>query len=153
MVGIRALLQQPWIDASRVGVHGWSYGGFMTLTLATRFPSVFKCAAAGGPVIDWKWYEVMYGERYMDTPAANPNGFALTSLTSKAGALKARTLLIQGARDSTCVWEHSLSFLQKCIDAGVQVSYFPFPLAEHNMKGSERDYLYRMLTDWFLREL
>ena len=153
MVGIRALLEQPWIDSSRVGVHGWSYGGFMTLTLATRFPDVFKCAAAGGPVIDWKWYEIMYGERYMDNPSTNPSGFAQTSLTDKAGSLKARTLLIQGARDNTCVWEHSLSFLQACIDKGIQVDYFPFPLSEHNMIHHERDYLYQKLTDWFLREL
>ncbi len=153
MVGIRTLLKEPWIDKERVGVHGWSYGGFMTLSLATTYPEVFKVAVAGGPVIDWKWYEVMYGERYMDTPQTNPEGFALTSLIGKAGSLKARTLICQGAVDDTVVWENSFSFLQNCIDSGVQVDYFPFPTARHNMVGLERVYLYDKITAFFDKNL
>ena len=149
MVGIRALLAEPWIDSTRVGVHGWSYGGFMTISLATTYPDVFKVAVAGGPVIDWKWYEVMYGERYMDTPATNPEGFALTSLLDKAQKLECKLLICQGAIDDTVVWQHSLSFLQECIDAGRQVDYFPFPKAYHNMRGLERVYLYQKITDYF----
>ena len=149
MVGIRALLAQPWIDASRVGVHGWSYGGFMTLSLATTFPEVFKVAVAGGPVIDWKWYEIMYGERYMDTAATNPEGFSLTSLMGKANRLQCKLLICQGAIDDTVVWQHSLNFLQECINEGKQVDYFPFPKAYHNMRGGERVYLYQKITDYF----
>jgi len=149
MVGIDMLLREPWVDRERVGVHGWSYGGFMTISLALTYPEVFKVAVAGGPVIDWKWYEIMYGERYMDTEATNPDGFALTRLEDKTDRLQAKLLICQGAIDNTVVWQHSLSFVQACISAGKQVDYFPFPLAEHNMRGRERVYLYQKITDYF----
>ena len=149
MVGIGKLLGQPWVDRDRVGVHGWSYGGFMTISLALTFPEVFKVAVAGGPVIDWKWYEIMYGERYMDTEATNPEGFALTRLEDKVDKLRSKLLICQGAIDNTVVWQHSLNFVQACISAGKQVDYFPFPLAEHNMRGDERVYLYQKITDYF----
>ena len=156
MAGLEALLERcPWIDRSRIGVHGWSYGGFMTLTLATSHPDIFKVAVAGGPVIDWKWYEVMYGERYMDTPETNPEGFELTSLSSRGARLspEARVLVIQGMQDHTVLPQHSLSFVQNCISDGVQVEYFPYPLDEHNMKGKARLHLYEKITDFFCRYL
>ena len=149
MVGISRLLEQPWIDRERVGIHGWSYGGFMTISMALTYPDVFKVAVAGGPVIDWSWYEVMYGERYMDTEATNPDGFALTRLQDKADKLQAKLLICQGAQDVTVVWQHSLSFVQACIDAGKQIDYFPFPMADHNMVREERVYLYQKITDYF----
>lgn len=153
MAGINELLQQSWIDRERVGVHGWSYGGFMTISLMTNYPDVFKTAVAGGPVIDWKWYEVMYGERYMDTEESNPEGFARTSLINKAGNLKGKLLICQGAVDQTVVWEHSLSFVQECIEKGVQLDYFPYPMDEHNMRGKARVHLYHKITDYFERFL
>ena len=149
MVGIRSLLEQPWVDSSRVGVHGWSYGGFMTVSLMVSYPEVFKAGVAGGPVVDWKWYEVMYGERYMDTAATNPEGFAKTSLIDKAPQLKGKLLICQGTMDNTVVWEHSLSFVQACIEAGVQLDYFPYPRSEHNVFGSWRVHLYQKITDYF----
>ena len=149
MVGVRRLMAEPWVDSSRIGVHGWSYGGFMTISLMTNYPEVFKVGVAGGPVIDWKWYEVMYGERYMDTPQTNPEGFAQTSLLPMASRLKGDLLICQGAIDNTVVWEHSLSFVQKCIEAGVQVDYFPYPLSEHNVAGPWRIHLHQKITDYF----
>lgn len=149
MVGIRQLLSQPWVDSSRVGVHGWSYGGFMTISLKLNYPDVFKVAVAGGPVIDWKWYEIMYGERYMDTPQTNPEGYQESSLLEKASQLEGKLLICQGAIDNVVLWQHSLSFVQKCIDAGKQVDYFPFPKAYHNMTGMERVYLYDKISDYF----
>ena len=150
MVGIRRLLSLPYVDASRVGVHGWSYGGFMTIILMTSYPEVFKVGVAGGPVIDWKWYEIMYGERYMDNPDTNPEGFALTSLVDKAPLLDGRHLLIcQGAVDNTVVWEHSLSFIQRCIDTETPVDYFPYPIAEHNVFGRNRIHLMDKVTQYF----
>lgn len=153
MVGIRRLMEQEWIDCDRIGVHGWSYGGFMTLSLATAYPEVFKVAVAGGPVIDWKWYEIMYGERYMDTELTNPEGFARTSLIGKVGNLKAKTLICQGAIDNTVVWEHCLSFIQECIRQQVQIDFFTFPKALHNMYGMERVYLYDKITAFFENNL
>ncbi len=147
--GVKMLMELPYVDNDRIGVHGWSYGGFMTISLITNYPDIFKVAVAGGPVIDWKWYEVMYGERYMDNPAVNPEGYAKTSLINKAKDLKGKLLICQGAIDPVVVWEHSLSFVQECIRNNVQVDYFPYPVAEHNMIGKERVHLHDKITMYF----
>lgn len=150
MAGINSLLERfPSIDRSRIGVHGWSYGGFMTLTLACDNPGFFKVAVAGGPVIDWKWYEVMYGERYMDNPDTNPEGYESTSLIPKADKLTGRVLICQGVEDDTVVWQHSLSFVQAAIEAGKPLDYFPYPLDKHNMTGAAKLHLYEKITDYF----
>ncbi len=153
MAGINELKKLPYIDTERIGVGGWRYGGFMTLTLTLNHPETFKVAVAGGPVIDWKWYEVMYGERYMDTEQTNPEGFAKTRLTDKAKNLKSKLLICQGAVDNTVVWENSLSFLQNCISNNIPVDYFPYPCAEHNMKNIERVHLYNKITEFYLNNL
>lgn len=150
MAGINSLLERfPSIDRSRIGVHGWSYGGFMTLTLTCDNPGFFKVAVAGGPVIDWKWYEVMYGERYMDNPDTNPEGYESTSLIPKADKLTGRVLICQGVEDDTVVWQHSLSFVQAAIEAGKPLDYFPYPLDKHNMTGAAKLHLYKKITDYF----
>ncbi len=149
MEGIKMLQSLPYVDSGRIGVHGWSYGGFMTISLMTNYPEVFKVGVAGGPVIDWKWYEVMYGERYMDTEAMNPDGFAKTSLINKAKDLKGKLLICQGAIDPTVVWEHSLSFIRECIKNNVQVDYFPYPCAEHNVMGKDRVHLMDKVSIYF----
>ena len=149
MVGINWLRSLPFVDASRIGVHGWSYGGFMTISLMTTYPDVFSVGVAGGPVIDWKWYEIMYGERYMDTPETNPEGFQATSLINKAEQLKGKLLICQGAIDDTVVWEHSLSFIQRCIDLEIPVDYFPYPVAKHNVFGRNRIHLMDKVTQYF----
>lgn len=149
MVGIDMLKSLPFVDSERIGVHGWSYGGFMTISLMTNYPETFKVGVAGGPVIDWKWYEVMYGERYMETEATNPDGFAQTSLIGKAESLKGKLLICQGAIDNTVVWQHSLSFTQKCIENNIQLDYFPYPCSEHNVFGKWRIHLMDKVTDYF----
>jgi len=149
MKGIEMLLEKPWVDPERIGVHGWSYGGFMTISLMTNHPDIFKVGVAGGPVIDWKWYEVMYGERYMDTESTNPDGFAATSLINKAKNLQGKLLICQGAIDNTVVWEHSLSFVQECIEDNIQLDYFPYPRSEHNVFGDWRIHLMDKVTDYF----
>jgi len=149
MEGIKMLMEQSWIDKDRIGVHGWSYGGFMTISLMTHYPEVFKVGVAGGPVIDWKWYEVMYGERYMDTESDNPEGFAATSLINQAKNLQGKLLICQGAIDNTVVWEHSLSFVQECIEQNIQLDYFPYPRSEHNVFGKWRVHLMDKVTDYF----
>ena len=106
------------MDNNRIGVHGWSFGGFMTTNLMLTYPELFKVGVAGGPVIDWAYYEVMYGERYMDTPQTNPEGYKNANLKLRAGNLKGRLEVIIGANDPTCVPQHSISFLRACIDAG-----------------------------------
>lgn len=149
MEGIKFLKSLPYVDADRIGVHGWSYGGFMTISLITNHPEVFKVAVAGGPVIDWKWYEAMYGERYMDSPHTNAAGYEKVSLIHKAKDLKGKLLICQGAVDNVVVWEHSLSFIRECIKNNVQVDYFPYPCAEHNVMGKDRVHLMQKVTNYF----
>ena len=147
--GITWLKSHPWVNANRIGVHGWSYGGFMTITLITNYPDIYKVGVAGGPVIDWKWYEVMYGERYMDTPEENPEGYEKTSLIHKAKELKGKLLICQGMVDPVVVVEHSFSFIRECIKNNVQVDYFPYPCAEHNVMGRDRIHLMQKVTNYF----
>lgn len=147
--GVKMLMDLPYVDKERIGVHGWSYGGFMTISLITNYPDIFKVGVAGGPVIDWKWYEVMYGERYMDHPDSNPEGYAKTSLINKAKDLKGKLLICQGAVDPVVVWEHSLSFIRECIKNNVQVDYFPYPCAEHNVMGKDRVHLHDKISMYF----
>ncbi len=148
--GLERLLDRiPAIDRNRIGVHGWSYGGFMALTLASERPELFKVTVAGGPVTDWQWYEVMYGERYMDTPQANPGGYSQTSLVSKAGNIPGRVLICQGVLDDTVVWQHALNFVQMRIEAEKPVDFFAYPREAHNMMGRSRVHLYEKITDYF----
>lgn len=149
MAGMKWLMSHPWVDRDRIGVHGWSYGGYMTISLMTNYPDVFKVGVAGGPVIDWKWYEVMYGERYMETPETNAEGFEKVSLLNRAADLKGKLLICQGAMDGTVVWQHSLNFVRKCIESNVQVDYFPYPLAEHNVFGKDAVHLHNKISDYF----
>ena len=149
MAGVNMLLELPYVDKERIGVHGWSYGGFMTISLMTNYPDIFKVGVAGGPVIDWKWYEVMYGERYMGHPDENPEGYAMTSLINKARNLKGKLLICQGAIDPVVVWQHSLSFIRECIIHNIQVDYFPYPCAEHNVMGKDRVHLHDKITTYF----
>ena len=149
MKGVDYLRTLPYVDMNRLGVHGWSFGGFMTISLMTNYPDVFKVGVAGGPVIDWKWYEVMYGERYMGTPQNNPEGYAKTSLISKAKDLKGKLQIITGYNDNTVVPQHSLSFLDACIKAGTQPDFFAYPGEEHNMRGHASVHLHERITQYF----
>jgi dipeptidyl-peptidase-4 len=153
MEGVNYLKSLPYFDANRMGVDGWSYGGFMTISLKLKNPGVFKVATAGGPVIDWKWYEVMYGERYMDTPEQNPEGYKNASLVNYVDKLEGKLLIIQGGVDNTVVPQHSSSFLKKCIDFGKQVDYFIYPTHEHNVSGLDRTHLYRKIYEYYKQNL
>lgn len=149
MEGVKLLKSLPYVDANRLGVHGWSFGGFMTTNLMLTHPDVFKVAVAGGPVIDWKYYEVMYGERYMDTPESNPEGYKNADLKQKAGNLKGRLELIIGGNDPTCVPQHTLSFIRACIDKGTHPDLFIYPGQGHNMVGRDRVHLHEHITRYF----
>lgn len=138
MTGVQYLKSLPFIDTTRIGLDGWSYGGFMTLTLITEHPDVFKAASCGGPVVNWEWYEVMYGERYMDTPQENPKGYAHANILHKIDQLKCPLLIMHGAQDHTVVWQQSLELLREAVDADVQIEYFPFPTHDHNVMGINR---------------
>ena len=149
MKGVEFLKSKSFVDADKIGVFGWSFGGFMTTSLLTSQPNTFKVGVAGGPVIDWKYYEIMYGERYMDTPQDNPEGYAKTSLLDKVKNLKGRLLLIHGAQDPVVVQQHSMNFIEASIKAGKQVDYFLYPNHEHNVGGRDRIHMYAKIADYF----
>ena len=149
MTGVDYLKSLPYVDAERIGVHGWSYGGFMTTSLMLKKPEVFKVGVAGGPVIDWKYYEIMYGERYMDTPDENPDGYQKANLTNYVKNLKGRLLIIHGAQDPTVVMQHSLVFTRECVKQGVLFDYFVYPTHPHNVRGYDRIHLMNKVSQYF----
>ncbi len=153
MQGIAYLRSLPFVDTTRIGVNGWSYGGFMTISMMLKNPGVFKAGVAGGPVIDWQYYEVMYGERYMDTPRENPEGYKASNLMEYADKLDGELLIIHGTMDPVVVWQHSLRFVQSCIEAGKMVDYFVYPGHEHNVRGKDRAHLHRVIERYFKEKL
>ena len=149
MQGVQYLKSLPFVDADKIGVYGWSFGGFMTTSLMLNHNDVFKVGVAGGPVMDWKWYEAMYGERYMDTPQDNPEGYKNTSTINKVKNLKGELLIIHGAQDPVVVQQHSMEFVEACIKAGIQVDYFLYPTHEHNVGGKDRVHLNTKIAKYF----
>lgn len=149
MIAIEYLRSLPYTDNNRFGVYGWSFGGFMTTNLILTYPDVFKVAVAGGPVMDWGYYEIMYGERYMDTPQENPDGYAQSRLIDRAGDLKGRLLLIHGGVDPVVVPLHSMRFLEASVKAGTLPDFMIYPKDEHNVRGQDRVHLHRVICRYF----
>jgi len=149
MVGVNFLKSLSYVDSTRIGVDGWSYGGFMTISMMLDNPGVFKVGVAGGPVIDWQYYEVMYGERYMDTPQENPEGYENANLLNKVDKLEGKLLIIHGTKDPTVVWQNSLQFIKHAIDEDKDIDYFVYPGHGHNMHGINRAHLYKKITNYF----
>ncbi len=150
MKGVEYLKSLPFVDANRLAVHGWSYGGFMTTSLMLRKPDTFKVAVAGGPVTDWKFYEVMYGERYMDTPAENPRGFEEASTLNYVKNLQGKLLLIHGTSDDVVVMQHNFALLKKFIEAEKQVDFFAYPMHKHNVQGKDRVHLMTKVLNYII---
>lgn len=153
MKGIEYLKSLPYVDAERIGVHGWSYGGYMTLNMMLRYSEVFKVGVAGGPVVDWSMYEVMYGERYMDMPQENPEGYDVTNMLNYVKNLKGKLMLIHGVQDDVVVMQHSMKFLRECIIAGKQVDFFVYPIHPHNVRGKDRLHLMEKVSRYFIENL
>jgi dipeptidyl-peptidase-4 len=149
MAGVGFLKSKSYVDQNRIGVYGWSFGGFMTISLKENYPEIFKVGVAGGPVIDWKYYEVMYGERYMDTPKENPEGYSKTSLLNNTNNLKGRLLVIHGTVDPVVVWQNSQLFVKSCVDNQILIDYFIYPGHEHNVQGKDRLHLMKKITQYF----
>ena len=153
MKGVDFLKSLPYVDAGRIGVAGWSYGGFMTTNLMLTYPDVFKVGSAGGAVTDWARYEIMYGERYMDSPQDNPEGYKETNLSLRAGNLKGRLLLIHGTIDPTVVWQHTQLFVEACVKAGTYPDYMIYPEHKHNVLGVDRVHLNYTMARYFMDHL
>ncbi len=151
--GNEYLRSLPYIDTARMGIHGWSFGGFMTTTMMLKAPGTYKVGVAGGPVIDWKYYEIMYTERYMDTPEENKEGFDKANLLNYVKNLRGKLLMIHGTSDPVVVWQHSLMFVKKCVDEGKQLDYFVYPGHPHNVLGKDRVHLMTKISEYFKSNL
>jgi dipeptidyl-peptidase-4 len=148
--GVDYLKSLPYVDANRLAVHGWSFGGFMTTSLLLRQPDVFKVGVAGGPVTDWKYYEAMYGERYMDRPEQNIEGYKNASLLNHAANLKGDLLLIHGTIDDVVVMQHNYALVKKFVDLGIQMDFFPYPMHKHNVSGKDRVHLIEKVLTYII---
>ena len=149
LLGVNFLKSQSYIDGNKIGVHGWSYGGFMTTTLVCDYPDLFKAGVAGGPVIDWRYYEIMYTERYMDHPNQNQSGYDNNSLLKKATKLNSRLMLIHGTIDDVVVWQHSQRFVQECVTNEKLIDYMIYPEHPHNVSGKDRIHLMQTVMRYF----
>ena len=150
--GVDYLKSLPYVDANRLAVHGWSFGGFMTTSLLLRHPDVFKVGVAGGPVTDWKYYEAMYGERYMDRPEQNVEGYKNASLLNHAANLKGDLLLIHGTIDDVVVMQHNYALVKKFVDLGIQMDFFPYPMHKHNVTGKDRVHLIEKVLTYIMEK-
>jgi len=152
ITGVEYLKSLPFVDSSRLAVHGWSYGGFMTTSLMLRKAGTFTTGVAGGPVTDWKYYETMYGERYMDKPSENPEGYKEASLLTHANKLEGNLLLIHGTVDDVVLLQHNYALLQKFIEEGIQMDYFPYPMHKHNVYGKDRVHLMTKVLNYIIEK-
>lgn len=150
--GVDYLKSLNYVDTARMGIFGWSFGGFMSTGMMTK-TNAFKVGVAGGPVIDWNLYEIMYTERYMDTPKENPEGYEEANLLKDVKNLKGKLMLIHGTDDDVVLWQHSLQYIKKSVDEGVQVDYFAYPGHLHNVLGKDRVHLMQKVADYFKQNL
>jgi dipeptidyl-peptidase 4 len=154
LTGVNYLKSLPYVDASRIGIWGWSYGGYMTLYSVTHAPNVFKCAVAGAPVTDWHYYDTIYTERYMRTPEENPEGYDESSDVKAAGRLRAKLLLIHGTADNNVHLQNTINFIEALIDARIPYTLYLQPAESHGFVGRAA-MLYRNMTvfNFFKRDL
>jgi len=150
LIGVDYLKSLSYVDGKRLAVHGWSFGGFMTNSLMLRHPGVFTTAVAGGPVTDWKYYEIMYGERYMDRWQDNEAGFKKNRVHNYVKNLDGKLLEIIGSVDPVVVPQHTMTLLQEFVKQGVQVDYFTYPMHEHNVRGRDRVHLMEKILNYII---
>ena len=154
LAGVQYLKSLPYVDGSRIGVHGWSYGGYMTLSLLTHAPGVFKCGAAGGPVTAWQFYDSIYTERYMRTPKENPGGYHDSSPLYFADKLKAKLLLVHGTDDDNVHMQNTLNFVEALVKAKIPFELYLQPGEKHGFASeSARLYLTERELEFFKANL
>ena len=149
MQGVAYLKSLSYVDADRIGIYGWSYGGFMTTYMMLNYPETFKVGVCGGPVLDWSRYEVMYGERYMGTPQNNPEGYAASTLIYQADKLRGHLLIIHDDQDGTVVPQMSMQFLKSAVAADTYPDFLMYIGHEHNVRGRDRVHLLNNITRYF----
>ncbi len=151
--GVAELTKKPFVDASRLGIWGWSYGGYMTLFAATHAGEKFKCALAGAPVTDWKFYDSIYTERYMKRPKDNPEGYKASSPLEAAKNLSAKLLVIHGTSDDNVHMQNSIDFIDELMKARKDFVFVPLPRQKHGPRKEALLYRNQRLAEWFEKNL
>lgn len=151
--GVQYLRSLSYVDADRIGIYGWSYGGFMTTYMKLHYPDIFKVGVCGGPVLDWSRYEVMYGERYMGTPQDNPDGYAANCLINQTDLLKGHLLIIHDDQDATVVPQMSIQFLKGSVANGTYPDFMIYANHGHNVRGKDRVHLLNRIAQYFIDHL
>lgn len=147
------LKRKPWVDGSRIGIHGWSYGGYMTLYAMTH-SEAFKCGVSGAPVTDWMLYDSIYTERYMGLSETNARGYGKSSPMSRVRNLSGKLLLIHGSMDDNVHPQHSYQFLDVAQQAGVPVEFLLLPGCDHSPRTPGHRYaVYKAMWDFISRNL
>lgn len=152
--GIRWLGKQNFIDAKRIGVYGWSYGGYMSLHILAQGGDLLAAGAAGAPVTDWAFYDTHYTERYMDTPKNNAEGYKRAKVSTHLGTLKARLLLIHGMADDNVLFTNSTQLMSDLQARGIAFDLMTYPGMKHGPSNPKtRLHIYSGISDFFAREL
>ncbi|TDK27121.1 S9 family peptidase [Luteimonas aestuarii] len=150
--GVEWLRAQPWVDGERIGVHGWSNGGYMALMLLAKAPEDYACGVAGAPVTDWALYDTHYTERYMDLPDANPDGYREARvLTHAEGIRPGSLLLVHGMADDNVLFTHSTELMADLQRRGTPFELMTYPGAKHGLRGSDALHRYRLAEGFFQR--
>nr|WP_051239975.1 S9 family peptidase [Arenimonas composti] len=149
--GVAFLRSLPWVDAARIGVHGWSNGGYMTLMLLAQASDDYACGIAGAPVTDWGLYDTHYTERYMDLPARNADGYRSASVFSHLDGLRSRLLLIHGMADDNVLFTNSTKLMSALQERGVAFELMTYPGARHGLSGPAALHRYRLSADFLAR--
>jgi dipeptidyl-peptidase-4 len=154
LAGVAYLRSLPYVDPARIGITGWSYGGFLTLYALTRAPEVWACGAAGAPVTDWSLYDSIYTERYMGLPDENPDGYRRASILEGAGELRAPLLLCHGTDDDNVHLQNTLQLVEALSRHRKPYELLLQPGQKHGFKGAEaRVYLNERLLEFLCRHL
>lgn len=150
----RYLQQQPYVDPQRIGIQGWSYGGFMTALAMTKGADVFKMGISVAPVTNWRYYDNIYTERFMRTPEENASGYDDNSPVNHVGKLKGKFLLIHGSADDNVHFQNSMELISALVKANKQFDLFVYPNKNHGIYGGNtRNHLFTMMLEYTLKNL
>ena len=146
--------QQAWADPERIGIWGWSYGGYMSSLCITKGAAVFKAAIAVAPVTNWRYYDSIYTERYMGLPKDNGEGYDDNSPINHVSDLKGNYLLVHGTADDNVHYQNSAEMVNALVRANKQFDQFAYPDRNHGIYGgTTRLHLFDLMTDWVLENL
>ena len=154
LAAVKWLEGQPWVNPKRIGIWGWSFGGYMAAYALTHAPGVWRAGIAVAPVTQWQDYDTIYTERYMGTPGENPAGYAESSDVAAAGQLDDPLLLVAGTGDDNVHWQNTLQFIQALIEANRSYQLLVYPDKTHGISGpAARTHLFTAMERFWLRQL